>query len=81
MEEYVVPIFLLALAGTTLSLGAWVVRGFTRRIVVTWWAVHDRATAPAAYWFWVVYHVAGLALVIAVAIATTLYFVLDAWLG
>lgn len=36
-----------------------------------------RASTPFAYWFWAIYHVAGMALVIVVAIAVTLYFVLS----
>lgn len=77
MDEYVIAIFLASLAGCTLSLGAWLVRGLTRDFVVTHWTVHARASNPFAYWFWAVYHVAGMALVIVVAIATTGYFVLS----
>lgn len=77
MDEYVVAIFLVSLAGTTLSLGAWLVRGLTRNFVVTHWGVHARASNPFAYWFWAIYHVAGMALVIVVAIATTGAFVLS----
>ena len=77
MDEYVIPIFLVSLFGTTLSLGAWFVRALTRDAVVTVWAVHARAADPFAYWFWAIYHVLGMTLVIVVAIATTLYFVLD----
>ncbi|HWA91817.1 MAG TPA: hypothetical protein VG889_17395 [Rhizomicrobium sp.] len=69
MDEYVIPIFLAALAGTTLSLGAWLVRGRTRDFVVTMWSVHARATDPVAYWFWAVWHWLGLAIVWTVAIA------------
>lgn len=76
MEEYVVPIFLAAFGGTMLSLGAWFVRALTRSAVVTMWGVHARATDPFAYWFWAIYHVLGLALVIVVAVATTLAFLL-----
>ncbi|MBV9989680.1 MAG: hypothetical protein JOZ72_00170 [Alphaproteobacteria bacterium] len=76
MDEYVIPIFIAAFGGTTLSLGAWLVRALTRDAVVTMWDVHPRATEPFAYWFWAIYHVLGLALVIVVAVATTLYFLL-----
>ena len=75
--DNVVVIFLLALFGTTLSLGAWFVRGLSRARVTTMFGEWSRAQSPAAYWFWAVYHVAGLALVIAAAVATTLYFVLS----
>jgi hypothetical protein len=68
MDEYVIAIFFAALAGTTLSLGAWFVRVLKRDFVVTMWGVHARATNPAAYWFWAIYHVAGLAIVWTVAI-------------
>lgn len=76
MDEYVIPIFLAAFGGTTLSLGAWFVRGLSRDFVITVWSVHRRAESPAAYWFWAIYHVLGMGLVIVVAIAVTLYFVL-----
>lgn len=77
MDEYVIPIFIAAFGGCLLSLGAWFVRALTRSMVVTMWGVHLRAADPAAYWFWAIYHVLGLTLVIVVAIATTLYFLLD----
>jgi hypothetical protein len=77
MDEYVIPIFLVSFGGCMLSLGAWFVRALTRKAVVTVWSVHERAVNPAAYWFWAIYHVLGMTLVIVVAVATTLYFVLD----
>lgn len=77
MDEYVIPIFLASFGGCMLSLGAWFVRALSRDAVVTIWSVHARAANPFAYWFWAIYHVAGMALVIVVAIATTLYFVLS----
>ena len=79
MSEDVVAIFLAALAGTTTSLGAWFVRLLRRDFVVTRWGVHVRAASPAAYWFWAIWHVAGLVIVWSVAIATTGYFVLTLW--
>ncbi len=72
MDEYVIPIFLAAFGGTTLSLGAWLVRALTRSMVVTMWGVHVRATDPVAYWFWAIYHVLGMTLVIVVAVAIAL---------
>jgi len=77
MEDDVVAVFALALFGTTLTLGAWFVRGLTRSSVETLWSVHSRATNPAAYWFWAVYHVAGMSFFIFALIAVTLYFVLS----
>jgi hypothetical protein len=77
MADHVVAIFLTALAGTTLSLGAWLVRLLRRDFVVTRWAMHTRAASPAAYWFWAVWHVVGLAIVWTVAIATTVSAVLE----
>ena len=76
-EENVVLVFLAAFAGTTLSLGAWFVRALSRARVTTLFGEWSRAHSPAAYWFWAVYHVAGLALVIVVAVAVALYFVLS----
>lgn len=73
----VVLIFLLALLGTTLTLGAWFVRGLSRARVTTMFGEWGRVESPAAYWFWTAYHVAGLALVIAATLAVTLYFVLS----
>jgi regulator of protease activity HflC (stomatin/prohibitin superfamily) len=73
----VVLIFLLALFGIMLTLGAWFVRGLSRARVTTMFGEWSRAESPAAYWFWAVYHVAGLALVIVATLAVTLYFVLS----
>lgn len=79
MEEYVVPIFLAALAGTTLSLGAWLVHAVRRDLVVTWQGVVTRAGNPLGYWLLALWHWIGLTVVIAAAAATTLYALLDAF--
>ena len=76
-EENVLWVFVLAFGGCFLSLGAWFVRRLSRANVRRMFGEWARAESPAAYWFWAVYHVAGLALVIAVALATALYFVLS----
>ena len=77
MEEYVVEIFLASFAGIVLSFGAWVVRGFNRDFVVTKWSVHARVPNPGAYWFWVVWHVAGLVIVWTVAVGVAAEAVLS----
>jgi regulator of protease activity HflC (stomatin/prohibitin superfamily) len=77
MSDDVVAIFLLALLGVTLTLGAWFVRGLSRARVTTMFGQWSRADSPGAYWFWAVYHVAGLVLVCVTAVAVALYFVLS----
>jgi len=77
MDEYVIPIFLVSLFGTTLTLGAWFVRVLRRDFVITMWGMHKRAENPFGYWFWAIYHVAGMTLVIVMTILVTLYFLLD----
>ena len=74
----VVGIFVLSFGGCFLSLGAWYVRSLSRTEVRTMFGTWTRADSPAAYWSWAVFHVLGLTLVIVVAAATTLYFIVDA---
>lgn len=78
MEEYTFAIFAMALAGITLSFGAWVVRAVKRDFVVTWWGVVLRADNAFAYWLFAAWHALGLVLVVTVAVATTLYYLLGA---
>ncbi len=77
MEEYVVPIFLISFFAIVLTFGAFFVRVLTRTSVMTLWGVHTRAENPAAYWFWAVWYVVGLAWFGLAVVAVTLYFVLD----
>jgi hypothetical protein len=75
MDEYVVPIFLIALFAIVLTFGFFFVRGLTRSAVRTLWAIHTRAGDPAAYWFWAVWYVVGTAWFGFAVVAVTFYFV------
>ena len=79
MEEYVIPIFLIAFFAIVLTFGFFFVRARTRDAVVTLWAVHTRAGNPAAYWFWTIWYFVGTAWFGFAVVAVTLYFVLDAF--
>jgi len=77
MDEYVIPIFLIAFFAIVLTFGFFFVRARTPSAVMTLWAVHTRAENPAAYWFWTIWYVVGTAWFGFAVIAVTLYFVLD----
>lgn len=79
MEEYVIPIFLIAFFAIVLTFGFFFVRALTRSAVVTLWGIHTRANNPAAYWFWAIWYVVGTAWFGFAVLAVTLYFVLDAF--
>ena len=79
MEEYVIPIFLIAFFAIVLTFGFFFVRALTRSAVVTLWGVHTRADNPAAYWFWASWYVVGTAWFCLAVVTVTLYFVLDAF--
>ncbi len=71
-------VFSLAFAGILLTLGAWFVRDVSRAEVRTMFGSWTRAGSPGAYWFWTVYHAAGMAAFILALAAVTLYFVIGA---
>ena len=77
MEEYVIPIFLIAFFAIVLTFGFFFVRILKREYVMTLWAVHTRADNPAAYWFWAIWYVVGTAWFGLAVFAVTAYFVLD----
>ncbi len=79
MEEYVIPIFLIAFFAIALTFGFFFVRVLTRNAVMTLWGVHTRADNPVAYWFWAIWYVVGTAWFIIAVIVVTLYFILDAF--
>jgi hypothetical protein len=79
MDNYVIPIFLIAFFAIVLTFGAFFVRRLTRTDVTTLWSTHARADSPAAYWFWAIWHVVGSAWFGRAVVAVTRYFVLDAF--
>ncbi|MEI9932783.1 MAG: hypothetical protein WDM89_20175 [Rhizomicrobium sp.] len=76
MDEYVISIFMIALVCVALTLGAWFVRGVSRAEVRTAFGTWTRAENAAGYWFWAIYHVAGMASLAVAIVAAALHFAL-----